>query len=201
MPDEQSMQITTVRPRLVEWLSLPLIVPAVVFGVYILASMVGVGAQPALAVWIGLPLSVVLIGGAIWRIGQQSYWQLDGEGITWGRWSPTRVLWPEIEALFIGMPDEMSGVGATLARLPVVGAAQSVAQIRAWRQTALVLRLRGRRLLVIGLGGVHFRGGAVLRDRLRARLAALTVDPTQYTGEERHALAAHFVSSQLIRLG
>ena len=195
--DEQAI---TVKPRLLEWLTLPLVVPAVLFASYIFLSMIFGEPQFALALRVGIPLSVVLVGWAIWRIGQTSYWRLDDEAIAWGRWSPRRVLWKEIEALFIGMPDEMSGVGATMARLPIAGAAESVGQIRAWRRSALVLRLRGRRLLVIGLAGAHFRGGAAFRDRLVARLAPLTVDASGYTGEERHALAAHFVSSRLVRL-
>lgn len=63
-----------------------------------------------------------------------------------------------------------------------------------------MLRLRERRLLVIGLAGAHFRGGAALRDALIERLAAVRADATHYTGEERHVLAAHFVSSQLVKL-
>ncbi len=200
MGANEDEQVTTVKPRLLEWLTLPLIVPAVLFVTYVFVSMVGVGAQPALAVWIGLPLAVAIIGLAIWRIGQQSYWRLDREAITWGRWAPRRVLLAEVEALFVGMPDEMSGLGATMARLPVAGAAASVAQIRAWRQSALVLRLRDRRLLVLGLGAAHFRGGAAFRARLESRLASQRRDATHYTGEERHALAAHFVASRLIRL-
>lgn len=123
----------TVRPRLLEWLSVPLIVPAVLFGVYVLASTIAGEPQYALSLWLGVPLSVLLVGWTIWRTGQHSYWRLDDTSLAWGLWSPQRIALADVEALFVSMPDEMSGVGSAMARVPVLGAAQSVALIRSWR--------------------------------------------------------------------
>lgn len=195
-------------PRALEWLALVFLPPVVWFACYVVLGIVlqpgqddhaALGFVMRVATWVAIPLSFVVVGWTAWRIGQNAYWRLDADGITQGKWSPQRYAFAEIEALFVGLPDEMSGVGAGMARIPTANMAVAVDKIRAWRRDALVLRLRDRRLLVVGLGAAHFRGGAQFRAALAQRLAPLTVTHEHYTGEERHALAHHMVASKLVR--
>lgn len=198
----------SVRPRALEWIALVLVPFVVWFACYVLLGIVlrpaegddaALGFVMRTATWVALPLSIAVVGWSVWRIGQNAYWRLDADGITQGRWSPQRYPLADVEALFVGLPDEMSGVGAGLARIPTANMAVAVDKIRAWRRDALVLRLRDRRLLVLGLGAAHFRGGAQFREALATRLAALGRGHEHYTGEERNALAHHMVASKLVR--
>ena len=203
-----SPTISKVRPRFLEWAVLIVLVPPVCwFACYVLLGIVmrpveGDGAALAavarLALWIAIPGSLLLVGWSAWRMGQRAYWRLDEQGLTQGRWRPAHYAWSEIEALFEGLPDEMSGVGATMARVPMAATAMAVGHIRSWRQSALVLRLTGRRLLLLGLGGKQFVGGPAFRAAVQARLTSQTLKHDHYTAEERRALAAHFVTSQLL---
>lgn len=199
----------TVRPRRLEWAVLIVLVPPVCwFACYVLLGIVvrpaegdaaALAAMARLALWVAIPGSLLAVGWSAWRMGERAYWRLDEAGITQGRWRPRQYRWTEIEALFEGLPDEMSGVGATMARVPMAATAMAVGQIRSWRQSALVLRLTGRRLLLLGLGGKQFVGGPAFRAALQARLTPQTLTHDRYTAEERRALAAHFVTSQLLR--
>jgi hypothetical protein len=189
----------TVRPRLFEWISIGLWPIACFYAAYILLSIaLGVPDSPGDPAWAdvwrrtivaGTGLSVVVIAWSIQSQLARGYWRVDGRGITRGKIAILHVPWSEIEALVIGMPDEQHWWVGMTQHLRTSEVEASVSSIQAYRDAALVLRLRGKRLFVVSLLGRQHVNGEALMQRIVDRCADRLASTETYTATERKALA------------
>jgi hypothetical protein len=170
---------------------------ACLFGANVVVGIAaGMPAQQDAAGWsrhwhnvilVGAIASVVALVLSVRMLLMKRYWYLDDEGFTRGRIAPVRVRFDEIESFVRGMPDALPFILRALGKVPTGAVQGSMDAIVAWRRNAIVLRLRGRRLMPIGLGTLTVDGGAAFREGLLARIDGR--ESESYAPEEVAALA------------
>ena len=181
-------QRVVVHPHWTDWLSLGLLpLPACYFAFIICYHIRGDLGDSRESLTLGAVLSIVTVALAVRAMLTRGYFTLDAIGLTIGRSASVRVHWEEVQAVFAGMPGKLPWAVTVFLWTP--HARGNAKRIIEQRQSAVVLRLAGGRLLTLHLWSRNRVGGRELMTALVERYRTSLHSPADYTEAEARALA------------
>jgi hypothetical protein len=189
--------IISVSPRKIGWISLALWPISCGYAAFVLCAILSGGlperTDPVAvrAFWtrtlvVGAVFTAFAVAWTIRRLTMQGYWTLDAVGLTRGRAANQRIPWNEIESLVVGMPSRLPWIFRMTRRLPGRRFQGPVEMIVRRRANAVVLRLRGSRIIAVNLHGAN-NGDAFMAALVR-KCASKVASPETFTPAEVSAL-------------
>jgi hypothetical protein len=186
----------SVTPKKGHLLALPAIPLAVGYATYIVSAIIwGIPTRGDIVgrhgFWLRIAvasgaLSALWIGWTLWIVLSRGYWRLDDKGITRGKLSPVTIPWVDIESIRIGMPLRRHLLDRLQRHNPHRAAKAMNQFVQNLRDHAVVLRIRGQRVIAINVrpanNGETFM--AAIRDRCESKRIA-----SEFSDQEARALS------------